>query len=164
MSYIVRVDGREFRVDITREGSHFKISLNNKDMTAEMASPYSNSQIALIVDNKLYSVVFNAENKIAVNAEEYVAEIFDEHVHTLFKTSTQVGLKHEVVITVPMPGLIIDVGVKEGEAVKAGQGLIVVEAMKMQNEIKAPRDGIVKTIFIKKGQTVNSREKLIIIE
>ena len=164
MSYIVRVDGREFRIDIVREGSHFKISLNNKDIKAEMASAYSNSQLSLIIDSKLYTVVFDADNKIAVNAEEYVAEVFDEHVHTLFKTSAAVGLKHEVVITVPMPGLIIDVAVKEGETVRAGQGLIVVEAMKMQNEIKAPQDGIVKKIFVKRGQTVNGRDKLIIIE
>ena len=164
MAYIVKVDDKEFKLEVMREGIRFKLLVNGREMQAEIACPYSNNQIALIIDNRLYNIAFNTENQISVNEEEYTAEIYDEQVHKLIKTSPEVGRKHEVVITVPMPGLVVDVEVKEGEAVKAGQGLAVVEAMKMQNEIKSPLDGVVKKIFIKKGQTVNSREKLIIIE
>ncbi len=164
MAYIVKIDDREFKLDIMREGSRFRLLINGREMHAEIASPYSNNHLALIIDNKLYNIVFDAENKISVNEEEYTAEIYDEQVHRLIKTSPEAGRKQEVVITVPMPGLVIDVEVEEGESVKAGQGLAVVEAMKMQNEIKSPLDGVVKKVFIKKGQTVNSREKLIIIE
>ncbi len=164
MAYIVKIDEKEFKLEVVREGNRFNLLVNGRKMQAVIASPYSNNHIALIIDNKLYDIVFSAENQISVNQEEYTAEIYDEQVHRLIKTSPEAGRRHEVVITVPMPGLVVDVEVKEGESVKAGQGLAVVEAMKMQNEIKSPLDGIVKKIFIKKGQTVNSREKLIIVE
>jgi pyruvate carboxylase subunit B len=69
-----------------------------------------------------------------------------------------------VVVTALMPGLIIEIAVKEGDSVKKGQGLLIIEAMKMQNELKSPKDGIVKKIIVKKGQTVNNNDKLIVIE
>ncbi|HZV60180.1 MAG TPA: biotin/lipoyl-containing protein, partial [Candidatus Eremiobacteraceae bacterium] len=63
-------------------------------------------------------------------------------------------------ITAPMPGKIVRVLVKEGEQVEVGQGLLVVEAMKMQNEIRSPKNGKVERVHVKEGQTVNSGEIL----
>jgi pyruvate carboxylase subunit B len=63
-----------------------------------------------------------------------------------------------------MPGLVIEVTVKEGDSVKAGDALLVVEAMKMQNEVKTPKDGVVKKILVQKGKTLNSGDRLVIIE
>ena len=57
-------------------------------------------------------------------------------------------------VKAPLPGLIIDVKVREGEKVKAGQSIIVMEAMKMENQIQATTDGTVKKIFVKKGDNV----------
>jgi biotin carboxyl carrier protein len=164
MSYIVKIDDKEFRIDITKEGDRFKILLNNQELPAEVVAGYHGARFTLIVNKKLYDIVFNSDNQISVNEEEYTAEIYDEQVHKLIKASPEASHKKEIVITVPMPGLVIDIEVKEGNQIAAGQGLVIVEAMKMQNEIKAPRDGIVKKIFVKKGQTVNSRDKLLIIE
>jgi biotin carboxyl carrier protein len=164
MSYIVKIDDREYKLNINREGEYFRAFLNNKEIEAKIVSEYHNSQLSLIINNKMYNIIFESDNKITVNEEEYKAEVFDEQIHKLIKTSPEAALKKELTITVPMPGLVIEVEVKEGDQITLGQGLIVVEAMKMQNEIKAPRDGAVKKIFVKKGQTVNSRDKLLIIE
>ena len=60
----------------------------------------------------------------------------------------------------PMPGKVVKVLVKEGEAVKAGQGVIVVEAMKMENELKAPRDGTVVQVAVQEGATVEAGQML----
>ena len=57
-------------------------------------------------------------------------------------------------VKAPLPGLIIDVKVREGEKVKAGQTIVVMEAMKMENQIQATTDGTVKKIFVKKGDNV----------
>lgn len=57
-------------------------------------------------------------------------------------------------VKAPLPGLIIDVKVREGEKVKAGQNIVVMEAMKMENQIQATTDGTVKKIFVKKGDNV----------
>jgi biotin carboxyl carrier protein len=64
----------------------------------------------------------------------------------------------------PMPGKVVRILVTEGDAVEAGQGLVVVEAMKMQNEMKAPRAGVVKAIKITEGATVAAGEALLVIE
>ncbi|UAB83700.1 acetyl-CoA carboxylase biotin carboxyl carrier protein subunit [Zunongwangia sp. SCSIO 43204] len=67
-------------------------------------------------------------------------------------------------IKAPMPGLILEVNVEEGTAVKEGNYLLVLEAMKMENTITAPRDGVVKSIQIKKGETVEKNQLLIEME
>jgi len=63
-------------------------------------------------------------------------------------------------ILAPMPGKIIRVLVQAGEKVEAGQGLLVVEAMKMQNEIRSPKSGTVERLLVKEGQPVNAGEIL----
>ncbi|MCD6559120.1 MAG: biotin/lipoyl-binding protein, partial [Palaeococcus sp.] len=65
------------------------------------------------------------------------------------------------VVSAPMPGKILRILVKEGEQVKTGQGLLVLEAMKMENEIPSPKDGIIKSILIKEGDTVDTGQALI---
>ncbi|ADT83265.1 sodium-extruding oxaloacetate decarboxylase subunit alpha [Thermococcus barophilus] len=65
------------------------------------------------------------------------------------------------VVSAPMPGKVLRILVREGDEVKAGQGLLVLEAMKMENEIPAPKDGIVKKILIKEGDTVDTGQPLI---
>ena len=67
-------------------------------------------------------------------------------------------------IKAPMPGLILDVQVKEGDEVKEGDFLLVLEAMKMENTLTAPRDGIVKSVTVQKGQTVDKNQLLIEME
>lgn len=67
-------------------------------------------------------------------------------------------------IKAPMPGLILDVTIAEGDVVKEGDYLLVLEAMKMENTLTAPRDGVVKVISVKKGQTVEKNQLLIEME
>ena len=67
-------------------------------------------------------------------------------------------------IKAPMPGLILDVQVKEGDEVKEGDYLLVLEAMKMENTLTAPRDGVVKSVTVQKGQTVDKNQLLIEME
>ena len=64
----------------------------------------------------------------------------------------------------PMPGKVIRVMVKAGDEVKEGQGVVVVEAMKMENELKAPKDGVVSEVLATEGQTVDSGTMLVVIE
>lgn len=64
-------------------------------------------------------------------------------------------------IAAPLPGLVLEVHVKEGDAVKAGQALLVMEAMKMENQIQAPFDGTVKKVFVQKGGNISEGDKLL---
>jgi Acetyl/propionyl-CoA carboxylase, alpha subunit len=67
-------------------------------------------------------------------------------------------------ISAPMPGKVLSVEVAEGQTVKRGDNLLILEAMKMQNEIKAPRDGVIISLFITAGKAVTSGEVLLTLE
>ncbi|MBO7184513.1 MAG: biotin/lipoyl-binding protein [Oscillospiraceae bacterium] len=66
-------------------------------------------------------------------------------------------------VTAPMPGTILKVNVQNGQAVKAGQVLVVLEAMKMENEIMAPKDGTVTQVVVSKGASVDTGAPLVVI-
>jgi len=68
------------------------------------------------------------------------------------------------VIKAPMPGTILSINVKEGDNVKKGQILLILEAMKMENEIVSPRDGKIAKIVVSKGSSVNTGDDMVIIE
>lgn len=68
-----------------------------------------------------------------------------------------------IVVNAPMPGTILDIRVTEGRAVKTGEVLMILEAMKMENEIMAPHDGTVASIHIAKGASVNSGDVLVVL-
>jgi biotin carboxyl carrier protein len=163
MAYSVTVDGKEYSVFLNRQKNIFKGTLNGKDIIIELAHE-ADGMLFLIIDNTPYSVVIGTDNTVVVNDESYTTSIIDEQLQKLIKASPEKYRKKETVIKSPMPGLIIEIMVEEGTPVKDGQGLLVVEAMKMQNEMSAPCEGVVKEIHVKQGQTVNSGDTLMVIE
>ncbi|MCW5887251.1 MAG: DUF2118 domain-containing protein, partial [Anaerolineales bacterium] len=70
----------------------------------------------------------------------------------------------EFVLKAPMPGLIVKVAVNEGDEVKKGDVLVILESMKMQNELKSPRDGKVSRVQVKAGDSVEQRTNMVSIE
>ncbi len=122
----------------------------------------------LIRDNKSYNLSLlkaDYDEKILtvrVNGNKYTVQLkdkFDELLHDMgfdnMSKSKMADLK------APMPGLVLEIRVSEGQAVKKGDALIVLEAMKMENIIKSPADGTVKKISIKKGTPVEKNQVLI---
>ncbi|MEO0206686.1 MAG: biotin/lipoyl-containing protein [candidate division WOR-3 bacterium] len=157
------MEDKEYKGDISRVGASFHILLDGKEVMAEVAS-LDKDKLTLIVENKPYQIFLDGENQLVISGESYSFEIIDEQIAKILKSAPDTGHKKEITVTAPMPGMVIEVEVSEGDNVKKGQGLLVIEAMKMQNEFKAPRDGIVKKIMVQKGQTVNSKDGLIVIE
>ncbi len=163
MSYIIKIEDKEFKADIAKAGNIFKVLLDGREFRVEVAQS-DKDKITLIIDNKPYQIFLDSDDTFNINGELYNFEVIDEQVAKVLKSGTEVTHKKEAIVTAPMPGLVIEVEVKEGDSVKKGQGLLIIEAMKMQNEFKSPRDGIVKKIMVQKGQTVNSKDTLIVIE
>jgi biotin carboxyl carrier protein len=136
---------------------------NGTEKVVEVARA-EGDQLTIIIDNRPHVVVLESESQIRVDGEMYSVSVIDEQIQKLIKASPEKFHKKELAIKAVMPGLVIDVTVKEGDSVKAGDALLVVEAMKMQNEVKTPKDGVVKKILVQKGKTVNSGDNLLLIE
>lgn len=108
-------------------------------------------------NNKTYSV--------KINSKVYEVSIFNELDLLIEEMGLSLGAASVVNdIKAPMPGMILDVNIKEGDEVKEGDYLLVLEAMKMENTLTAPRDGIVKSVSVQKGETVEKNQLLIEME
>ena len=83
-----------------------------------------------------------------------------QHYGCLHKPLPRPAAAGSVPVNAPMPGTILDIKVKAGAAVKAGDVVMILEAMKMENEISAPQDGTIASIDVRKGDTVNSGDVL----
>jgi biotin carboxyl carrier protein len=99
---------------------------------------------------------------VSVDGHQHAVEIVD--TRTALRKAAHHGHDGEVELRAPMPGKIVKVLLQAGTVVSANQGILVMEAMKMQNEIKSPKDGVVKRIAVQEGSAVNSGDLLTIVE
>ncbi len=166
MRYWVDFDGEGFEVTIVEENGTQKIILNGEAKEVELFKIDSNGTYVAYVDGA--PLIFHAE--ISGNGEVKVSLPDVTHQMNIVKSVGRSGERRRVVdagpakIKSPMSGLIVDVMVEPGASVEKGTPLIVLEAMKMRNEIKAPRPGIVKELKVNKGQTVETGTVLLTIE
>ena len=91
----------------------------------------------------------------------YKGQPLDTKSTTSVLTETPSGPTAESIVKAPMPGIILSVKVSPGQAVKKGQVLMILEAMKMENEICAATDGTIKSVYVKSGQSVNTGDLLV---
>lgn len=101
--------------------------------------------------------------EVTVGARTYTLRLRDERARALERLTS--GARHtgDAVIRAPMPGLVSSVLAAEGEAVERGQAVVVLEAMKMENDLATPRAGVVKSVRVAKGQTVNQGDMLVVV-
>ena len=99
------------------------------------------------------------------DGEYFEVRVEDERMRKLRELVSKAAQgSGEQIITAPIPGLITGLSVNPGDSVKAGDPLLILEAMKMENEIKSPYEGAIKSILVDKGAAVDKDQKLIIIE
>ena len=107
----------------------------------------------------------NDHYHVRVAGEQYRVLVEDERTRRVKELVKAAGGAHgEKVIKAPIPGLIVKTPAKPGESVSAGEPLLILEAMKMENIIKAPFDCTVKRLNVKQGQTVEQNEAMLVIE
>jgi biotin carboxyl carrier protein len=162
MKLDVRISGKTRIVELQRNGVGWQVSLDG------VASEVD----AIEVAPNVYSILLNGESheiRIApgVDGKLIVQSRHHEFTADVIDPRTWRGRRHGAVeaegrqqIVAPMPGKVIRVLVKPGDKVEAGQGLLVVEAMKMQNEVRSPKTGTVERLLAKEGQPVNAGEVL----
>ncbi len=102
--------------------------------------------------------------RLTIAGRPIEVEALDERTRAIRAMSGGVETEADRSIVAPMPGLVLQVHVEVGQAIVAGQGVIVVEAMKMENELKAPADGIVARVAVVPGQAVEKGAILLTLE
>ena len=142
-TYKFRINGNEYNVEINSvEGNIADVTVNGAAYQVEMENTPGTS-----------ASTSSATGTTDRNAAQVVASTSSATTEApAAKQSAPAGAGKPV--TSPLPGVIIEVSVKEGQAVKAGQKVAVLEAMKMENEIQAPADGTVTAILVNKGDSV----------
>lgn len=122
-------------------------------------------------NGKTYNVIIedydSSEKTMAlrINGTKHVFEIKDNYDEMLQKLGlVGLGAKKAGELKSPMPGLVLKVNFKEGEKVKKGEGIIILEAMKMENILKSPTDGVIKSVHVKVGDVVDKNQLLVRFE
>lgn len=144
-----------------------KVVVNGEELSIDR-SIINDEETHVIYQNRSYSlevVNLNREDKLAtikVNGSTYQISIEDQFDQLLKQLGMDNMAASKVMqIKAPMPGLVLKVLVSEGEEVRKGDSLLVLEAMKMENMIKSPSDGVIKKITVKMGDKVEKNEVLI---
>ncbi len=165
MTYEVVVEGKAHRVELARVDGRLECKLDGKPVTID-AEITANDVLSLIIEGKSYEVkraVGPADTHMVVGLARYETEVRDPRSFRSRKAAASEATGPKKLVS-PMPGKVVRVLVQKGAEVEAGQGVIVVEAMKMQNEIKSPKKGIVQQVLAAEGAAVNAGEALAIVE
>ena len=162
MKYITTVEDKEFLVEIIDE-KH--VSVDGKVYEVDFESVSGQPVYSLIVDGKSHeSYVAPGDHdwQVLIRGRLYPVTVEDEREKRL-RSAAGGGVAEtgEFHLRAPMPGLVVAILVEEGLAVKKGQVLLILESMKMQNELKSPRDGTVGRIRVKAGETVEQKQTLL---
>ena len=162
MKYITTVEDRQFLVEIIDE-KH--VSVDGKVYEVDFESVSGQPVYSLILDGKSHeSYVAPGDHdwQVLIRGRLYPVTVEDEREKRL-RAAAGGGVAEtgEFHLQAPVPGLVVAIPVTEGQSIKKGQVILILESMKMQNEIKAPRDGTIGRIRVKAGETVEQKQTLL---
>jgi len=164
MLYDVTINGKNYRLDLIHAEGHWSCRLDGRDVEVDaiLARP---DVLSLRIGNKAYEI---KSERVAndlylwVGSTRFAVEVRDPR--SLRRRSRAADAHGPRKIVAPMPGKVVRLLVSEGDEVEPGAGIAVVEAMKMQNEIKSPKKGRVQKILVAEAAAVNAGDVLAIVE
>jgi biotin carboxyl carrier protein len=165
MKLEVHISGRTRTVELEREAGGWRATIDGQTLAADVVEIAPNTLSVLLAGQSHEVCVTPSPDgklKLQTGAQEFSAEVLDPRAWS-GRRHSGVEAEGRQQIIAPMPGKVVRVLIKAGDAVEAGQGLLVVEAMKMQNEIRSPKSGTVERVLASEGQAVNSGEVLCIV-
>jgi biotin carboxyl carrier protein len=162
MKYEMTIGGESAQLSV--DGEMFRYQRANGDLVehAYSLAQTADGVFSILMDQRSYTVTHLGEGELLVNGHVFRVEVIDPRKRQSKKGAAATEGRQAVAAL--MPGRVIRVLVKVGQEVEAGQGLIVVEAMKMQNEMKSPKAGRVAEVKTNDGATVLVGDVLVVIE
>lgn len=162
MRYVTTIGEREYIVEIIDERH---ILLDGMPYEVDFDAVSGQPVYSLLLDGQSYEtyVYSNEEGwQVLLQGTLYPATVEDEREKRLrLKAGSHIAEREELHLKAPMPGLIVAVLVNEGQTVERGDVLVVLESMKMQNELKSPKAGTVSRIRVKSGDNVEQKQTLL---
>jgi biotin carboxyl carrier protein len=164
MIYDIAIDGQSHRLELNRAEGRWSCRLDGREVEVDavLARP---DVLSLRIGNQAYEVKCErvaGDMHLWVGSARFAAEVRDPR--SLRGRVRAVDDRGPKKLTAPMPGKIVRLLLSEGDEVEAGAGVLVVEAMKMQNELKSPKKGTIQKILVSEGAAVNSGDVLAIVE
>lgn len=165
MKYITTVNGNEYEIIWNEQG---EVIVNGEPHQIDLNSLGSGDLISMLFDNRSFEAVVNSPERdrweILMNGENYDIKVQDERAYRLARARGELDNDTGMVPTKsPMPGVIVNVLVEIGQMITKGETLVILESMKMENELKATRDGKVFEIKVAAGQTVEKDAILVVV-
>ncbi len=168
-TYVALLDGgkREESIDVKQTAPGlYEVTLRGEVRLVD-AFRHDYGTLSLVIDTASYSAMLDWRGprvNVRLRHSTVPIEILDEKKLRMRRAVGKFTVEGRQNVVSPMPGKIVKVLVQVGDAVKEGQGLVVVEAMKMENEMRSPKDGMVIEIHVKDGQAVEGNAKLCVVE
>ncbi len=163
MNFSFWLDDKEFKLNFEEKVKNDILVYLGKRKYHVSAEFLSSDEILLIIDGKIYNIIINSNSlsySVYVNGRFFKIE--KKSVSQILGRKGTKAKKRDIMTS--MPGRIVKVFFKEGEEVKEGQAVLVLEAMKMQNEIKSPQSGIITKIDLAPGDSVEVGSLLFSVE
>jgi pyruvate carboxylase subunit B len=158
MKYFVSVDGREVVVEV--EGD--RVRVDGRELTAHLGRVPGTPLRHLLLGDRSVTLALEGNRgrwQVAYHGDRRELEVLDERTRHIRSLTGQAGRLGP--LKAPMPGLVVRVTVAEGQRVGPGTGLVVLQAMKMENELRAPAEAVVRAVRVRPGQAVEKGEVLI---
>ena len=164
MKYITTIDQKQYTVEVIDEAH---VSVDGTIVEVNFSSVSGQPVYSLIVNGKSYEAYVSPGEDlwdVLLRGRLYPVKVEDEREKRLRAAGgSGVSEGTEFHLKAPMPGLVVAVSVEEGQAVEKGQVLVILESMKMQNELKSPKAGTVARVRVKPGETVEHRANLLTV-
>ncbi len=158
------VAARKFIIDLNREG---EVVVDGKSRTLDLQEIDNAGLYSLLIDGHSFEALVeegDGEYRVLINGTQYQVQVVDERAQRLAEAAGALTpASGEINLKSPMPGLVVSIPIKEGDTVKKGQVVLVLESMKMENELKASRDGTITVIKVQTRQAVEQGQVLIVI-
>ncbi len=168
MEYNVAIRDLLFEIDVDAIDGEYLVKIDGRPVSVKLERIGVSRIYSLLLDETSYSFEITANSDdytILYQGNTYTCKVEDKKLARIKdKIGASDTAEKDAELRSPMPGLIVEIRVKPGDAVKAGQGLIVVEAMKMENELKCPHDCVIKSIKVKEKEPVDQNQVLIEFE
>jgi biotin carboxyl carrier protein len=164
MKYEAKIDGRQISIEMEERDGRVTAEIDQRAYDLEVVRPEPDAYLIFDGDRVFEARVWSVEPsllRVEIGNHTFSASIIDRKHRRASAEHDDEGRRH---LIAPMPGKIVRILLKPGDEVKAGQGVVVVEAMKMQNEVKSPKSGQVIEVRVSEGATVNANQVLAIVE